>query len=275
MSGAIVVKLGGSAAVDPEPTLVAALARLAGERATVIVHGGGALVDQTLVAMGREPVKRDGLRVTPDDQIGVVAGVLAGTVNAGLVAALSAEMSSLAGDGFSAGPVGLTLGDGLVGDVVRAVPHSDEQLGCVGEADLSESTSGELLRTLLSGGWLPVVACIGSHEGRLLNVNADDAAAGVARAIDADRVLLLTDVPGVLAENGEVAPEIDESEAQRLMEIGVITGGMTPKVRAAVRIAGLVGCPVVVGHAADLGLLAGDPPGRGTVFRRRSEPAAR
>lgn len=266
MSGTIVVKLGGDIAVDPAKSVVEAIVCLGARRRVVVVHGGGTLLDSTLAALGHSVEKIEGLRVTPGDQIGTVSGVLAGSVNAGLVAAVC-------GAGGSA--VGLTLGDGRLGDVVRVGPHPEPRLGCVGTPAEPEAGDGGLLVSLLDGGWMPIVACVGSHDGRVLNVNADDAAAGVARVVGASGVLLLTDVAGVLDADGSVIGDLDGAGSEALIDSGVIRGGMVPKVRAAARVATVSGCPVVIGRAVDLESLVEHAPGRGTVFRPSGHAATR
>lgn len=259
--GPIVLKLGGEIATDPPVELLTSIVSLAMQRPIVVVHGGGALLDETLASLGHSIQKIEGLRVTPKDQIGTVAGVLAGTVNAQLVAKLKSAGGT---------PVGLTLGDGAFGDVARIEPHQVQQLGCVGSPATIRTGDGDLLRTLSGRGWTPVVACIGSHEGELLNVNADDAASAVARSIGAELVVLLTDVPGVIGQDGSVLEELDHLEAERLIDEQIIHGGMTPKVRAASQMCQQCGCPVIIAKAGDLTPIL-DPEARtGTVFRRRA-----
>ena len=241
-----VVKVSGTPIEHPErcPALWAALAQAAGAHELAIVHGGGRAVDERLARLGLETSKIDGVRITPADQIGVVAGVLAGEVNRGLVAALTKAGGRVAGIGLS--DAGLC--------VCRAI---DERVyGRVGRVVASD---GSVVHALWSAGVTPVVHSIGQDEAGPLNVNADEAAAGVARAVGAHRLVLLTGVAGVLNDAGAKLGVLDAAGAEALIGSGVIGGGMAVKVRSAVSAAALAGCEVVIASWDEApGLLANE-----------------
>lgn len=267
MSRPIVIKLGGRAIDQPRrnATLWHALATLAKRHAggVVIVHGGGGEVDRLLARLGMRTEKRDGIRITPPETIGDVTGALAGTVNKALVGALIAA---------GARAVGLSLGDG--GFTVSEVDHSlGFDAGRVGRVDRGDPT---LIDVLLENGFLPVIACIGMDEtGHPLNVNADDAAAAVARVIDAEQLVLLTDVQGVHDGSGALISELACEEVEARIESGVIREGMAVKTRAAARAAAESDRPVVIASWESperLWLLASENERIGTrvIPRRRS-----
>lgn len=236
--GPVVVKLGGAAVDDPAraPWLWPALANLhaSSPGGAVLVHGGAVAVDRMLSALGMTTERRDGIRLTPDDQIGPITAVLAGTLNKSLVGSLIRA---------GANGVGLCLGDGGVCTVRRTERYSFDA-GRVGEI-----VGGDvhLVRHLLKGGFLPILCSIGlDAEGQALNVNADEAAAGLARLLEASSMLLLTDVPGVLDRDGSVIDQLDRGGIETLIREGTISGGMIPKVRGALEAAETAGVPVII-----------------------------
>lgn len=221
------VKLGG-AAVDRAgamPVLWSGLvalhdAELARGSGIAIVHGGGAAVDRVLGALGLPIVRRDGIRVTPEEQIDHVVGVLGGLINTRLVGLIN---------GAGGRAVGLSLCDGGLG-VCRAI---GAEFGRVGEVTGGD---GSLIRGLWGDGFLPVVSSIGQDaDGLALNINADDAAGALGRTLGARAVVFLTDVPGVLGGDGSLLATLRRGEASALIAEGVIAGGMVAKVRAAMR----------------------------------------
>ncbi len=238
MPGPLIVKIGGAGVDDPAAAgpLWAALKRahalLHGQ--LVLVHGGGRAVDAHLDRLGFTTERRDGIRITPKDQIGHIVAVLAGHVNKALVGAIQLH-------GLKA--VGLCLGDGRSIRTVKADQYSFDA-GCVGRVAGGDPT---LLRTLMDRGVLPVLCSIGLDEaGDFLNVNADDAAAGVASVLGARGLVLLTDVPGILDEAGKRIDRVSPAEVTRLIERGVIKGGMIPKATAAGRAAVAAGAPATI-----------------------------
>jgi acetylglutamate kinase len=238
MTRPTVVKIGGATLEDPRtsPQLWDALAALSRTRPVVVVHGGGKAVDRLLDKLGMPVERKQGLRVTPPEQMDIIAGVLAGTLNKTIVAALIRRGASA---------VGLSIGDAGVPSDFKRVEGLD--LGLVGEVTTSERREGSPLEVLLREGYLPVLSSIGiSREGVLLNLNADDAAAGVAWHARAETLVLMTDVPGILDAHKQLIPELDGRGIETLISEGVISGGMIPKARAAVSAVAALGAPVVI-----------------------------
>ena len=258
MSGAVtatsvVVKLGGRALDAPgaAPELAGDLARLAG--GAVLVHGGGAEVSEWCTRLGIAPRFLDGLRVTDPDTLEVAVAVLAGLANKRLVATLRAA-------GVDA--VGLSALDGGTVEVTR---HADaSRLGAVGQV---VAVHPQLIETLLAQGRMPVLASIGAADGQLLNVNADDLAAGLAGTLRARALLLLSDTAGLKLDGRRVA-RLGASEIARALAHPDVTGGMRPKLRAAADAIEAGAQRVVIGAWTGPGtlnaLLTGD--GEGTTL---------
>lgn len=269
MSGTpIVIKLGGLAVEDPQragPLLdaLAALHRGAPGR-VVIVHGGGKAVDEHLARLGIVSERREGLRVTSDAEIAEVAAVLAGKVNKALSSALLARGVRAAG---------MCIGDGATCLAERHAPRGVD-LGRVGRVTGGDAS---MLRAMLAGGLMPVLAPIAyDASGGLLNINGDDAAAGVARVVGAGLLVLLTDVPGVLNERREVIASLDATQIDALIAGNVITGGMIPKVRAALEASRTSGAAALIASWNDPGAiraLAASTPA-GTIVRAQSHADA-
>ena len=175
----LIIKLGG-VLLDSEEALERLFTALvnyreAHQRPLIIVHGGGCVVDELMKQLNLPVQKKNGLRVTPAEQIDIITGALAGTANKTLLAWAKKH-------GISS--VGLFLGDG---DSVK-VTQLDAELGHVG---LAQPGSPTLINTLLAGGYLPVVSSIGvTDEGQLMNVNADQAATALAATLGADLILM-------------------------------------------------------------------------------------
>ncbi len=230
----LVVKLGG-AALSCEETLEKLFNAISeykesAHRELVVVHGGGYLVDELMNDLNLKVEKKQGLRVTPSDQINVVAGALAGTAN-----------KLLQGQAVRSGinAAGLSLADGGLCQITQL----DPELGCVGKAVPGNSV---LLQAILATGCVPIISSIGLDDnGQLMNVNADQAAVAVAAALDAELVLL-SDVSGVLNGKGKLMPTLDVALADELIESGVITDGMIVKVKAAFEAAEALGRPIEV-----------------------------
>lgn len=248
MSQAVVIKIGGSTLEDVGrlAPLWSALVQVARTRPIVLVHGGGKAVDALLKRLDLPVERKNGLRVTPPDQIDLITGVLAGSVNKQVVGALNAAGGRA---------VGLCLGDGKM--VESRVLSQD--LGRVGEV-----TGGDarVLADLLAAGYLPVVSSIGiDAAGASLNINADDGAAAIARALRAASLVLLTDVPGIKGGDGVLRPTLTASAIEQMILAGEITGGMIVKARSAAGVSKSTGAGVVIlsGETPEplLGFLAG------------------
>lgn len=228
----LIIKLGG-VLLDSEEALERLFNALVDYRQThqrplVIVHGGGCVVDELMKKLALPVQKKNGLRVTPPDQIDIITGALAGSANKTLLA--WAKKHQIAA-------VGLFLGDG---DSVKVTPL-DPELGHVG---LATPGSATLINLLLEGGFLPVVSSIGvTDDGLLMNVNADQAATALAETLGAD-LILLSDVSGILDGKGQRIAEMTAEKAEQLIAQGIITDGMVIKVHAALDAARTLGRPV-------------------------------
>jgi acetylglutamate kinase len=225
----VVVKFGGELLEQPDrlATVVSAMARVASRARLVIVHGGGKEIDAALKTTGIEKRQVDGLRITDDATLEVVVGVLAGSVNTRLVAALGAA-------GLKA--VGLTGADGACGLSDVAPPHLgvDGRLVDLGRVGVPNAAAdATLVRTLLDKGFMPVIASIGvTADGRLLNVNADTFAGRLAERLQAARLVVAGATPGVLDERGATVSVLEPSDIARLIGAGTATAGMIAKLRA-------------------------------------------
>jgi len=233
----LVVKIGGRCFEDRDSidALAAELASLAktGVR-LVLVHGGGASLDRRLERLGIETKRVGGLRLTPPEVLEEAVAVYAGIENKRLVAALEAAGVRAAG---------ITGVDG--GSVTTEFWKPDGlDAGRVGRVTGGDAT---LLRALLGAGFVPVVAPIAlGPDGGLVNVNADEIAAGIARLLRAPRLFLLSDVEGVRDASGATVERLDEEAAERAIASGTIRDGMVPKVRAALDVARASGARVFI-----------------------------
>lgn len=195
------------------------------QRSLIIVHGGGTVVDSLMDRLSLPVVRRNGLRVTPADQIDVIVGSLAGSANTTLLS--EAKKQKIAS-------VGLCLADGNSVEVKQI----SEDLGYVGEAKAGDPT---LINLLINSGYLPIISSIGiTQVGQMMNVNADHAAVALAKTLNAD-LILLSDVVGVLDENKQRIESLTQLQADQLIAKGIITEGMIVKVNAAFEAAKALG----------------------------------
>jgi acetylglutamate kinase len=226
----LVLKLGGELLEDPAylATVASAVAAIrATEAEVVLVHGGGKEIDAALRDAGIEKRQVDGLRITDETTLAIVVSVLAGAVNTRFVAALNTA-------GVPA--VGLTGADACCALSVLAAPHRTREghlvdLGRVGvpvdDADL------RLFRTLVTGGFVPVLACIGvDRDGHLLNVNADTLAGHLAAQLHARRLVVAGTTAGVLGNDGRTVTALESAGMAALVSDGTATAGMIAKLRA-------------------------------------------
>jgi acetylglutamate kinase len=221
----IVLKYGGSAMSDP--ALRASFARdvvllkYIGLR-PVIVHGGGPQIGRTLEKLGVKSTFVDGLRVTDDQTMDVVEMVLGGTVNREIVALIQQAGGRA---------IGLTGNDGDMIRVTRRT-HADRDLGRVGQV---RGVDPAPISAVADAGYVPVIAPIGvDDDGVTHNVNGDEAAGAVAQALHAEKLILLTDVEGVLDGSGVLMPQLTISEARKHIAEGTIRGGMIPKIECCI-----------------------------------------
>ncbi len=223
----IVIKYGGSAMVDKNLQNAVlrdiALLSCVGVQ-IVVVHGGGPEINQWLKRLGIEPVFLDGLRVTDKETMDVVEMVLAGRVNKQIVSGIN-NHGSLA--------IGLC---GIDGRLIEARTHGSGSHGFVGEV---AKVNTKVLDPLLEKGYVPVISSIAnSVDSRSHNINADTVAGELAAALGAEKLILLTDTPGILRNENDASSLIEKirlSEARRLIEEGIVKGGMRPKVECCIR----------------------------------------
>ncbi len=233
MSEVVVVKLGGTTIADQRQVLeeVAAVAR---RRPVVLVHGGGKRISEWLDRLGVPSRFEGGLRVTDAASLEVAAAVLRGVVNSELVSALR---------DLGVDAVGLSGVDGGL-LVAERVPN----LGLVAHV---VGLRRDLLDAILVTGQVAVVAPLARDEqGIVCNVNADDAAGGIAAGLGARQLVLLTDVDGIRDAAGQRIDAISAADAEALIASGVIEGGMVPKVRAALAALTWPGTEAVIADSA-------------------------
>jgi acetylglutamate kinase len=239
------IKIGGSLLDSPESRR-----RLAAEIGqavrrglkAVVVHGGGKQMTRFLEERGVESRFVNGLRVTTPDVLDAVLKIFAGSVNQELVAAFIAN---------DVQAVGLSGMDGLLTEAKQM----SAELGFVGKPVRSDE---RLLNLLIENGYLPVVACVaGDRRGQFYNVNADQMAASVASAIQADKLLFLTDVNGVWGKERVIYPTITIDKCKNLIEERIADGGMRAKLEAAMDALGSGVSEVVIAPGAAAGVIEG------------------
>ena len=221
----VVVKLGGSVLSETVLRLklvfqISELLRAGHE--LVLVHGGGKQIAELLARLGIESRFHDGLRVTDEATRDVAQMVLAGKVGKDLVADLARLNISAAS---------ISGGDGMSFLSHRLRPADGADLGYVGQI---ARTKPDLIEALLAAKITPVVACLalGAHDSKYYNVNGDQMAAAVAATCRAEQLVFVTDVGGVRDGNGQQILRLDRAGIDGLLESGVASGGMRPKLRA-------------------------------------------
>ena len=222
----VVVKFGGNAMVDDALAHQFAadivLLQAVGLK-PVVVHGGGPQIGQMLDRLGKDSEFRDGLRVTDAETLDVARMVLTGRVNADIVSAINRRS---------------TVAVGLSGEDAGLIVASqrDASLGYVGDV---VDVDRRILDTLIDAGFIPVISTIGAdRRGQAYNINADTAAIAVAEALEAEKIIYLTDVPGVLtdvADPSSLVSRLSAARARNMIADGVIAGGMIPKVDSCVQ----------------------------------------
>jgi len=266
----VVIKYGGSAMIDEELKLGFAhdivLLNSLGLH-PVIVHGGGPQIGKALARLGIETRFINGQRVTDDATMEVVEMVLGGPVNKGIV-------TNIEQHGGTA--VGISGKDGnLLRASILEVEGGD--LGRVGKVDRVDP---QVIERLRESGFIPVIAPIGvDAEGNGYNINADIAASKIAQALGADKLVLLTDVEGILDTSATLRTSVTVRQARTEIRKGVVKGGMVPKVECAIdALAGGVGQVHIidgrVSHAVLLEIFTRTGVGTEVVHKTRSEPDA-
>ena len=221
----VVVKYGGNAMINAmlkhQVMEDIVLLSLIGVK-TVLVHGGGPEISETMQRLGKKAEFVDGLRVTDRETVDIVQMVLAGSINKTLVNLL--QMNGGKAMGIS----------GMDGRLIEA-KIKDERLGYVGDV---VHVNIEPVTDLLEKGYIPVISTIGcDRDGNTYNINGDTAAAHIAGALGAERLIMLTDIAGILRDRNDPAsliPAITIDEARQLRADGVISGGMIPKVECCI-----------------------------------------
>ena len=217
----VVIKYGGNAMINEELKQQVmediCLLWLIGVK-VVLIHGGGPEISQTMKRLGKESVFVNGLRVTDKETVDIVQMVLAGKVNKSLVNLLQMKGGHA---------VGLS---GIDGGIIEAT-MKDEQLGYVGEITKIRT---QPIIDLLEHNYIPVISTVASdRQGNTYNINGDTAAAYIAGALNAKRLIMMTDIDGILRDKDDPTTLIHKltvSEAKGLYEEGIISGGMIPKV---------------------------------------------
>ena len=258
----VVVKYGGNAMINEELKQQVmediVLLWLIGVK-IVLVHGGGPEISDMMQKLGKKPVFVDGLRVTDKETVDIVQMVLAGKVNKTLVNLL--EMKGGKAMGIS----------GMDGRLIAAKPKN-EALGYVGEITKIHITP---VLDLLEKGYIPVISTLGcDKQGNAYNINGDTEAAYIAGALNAERLIMMTDIDGILRDYRDpstIIRELTVEEAKKLHEEGIISGGMIPKVDCCVEAIekGVKNVTIMdgrVSHAILMELLTNE--GAGTMFKR-------
>lgn len=273
----IVVKYGGNAMTDPE--LESSFARDIVLLKTVglhpvVVHGGGPQVDNLLKELGRQSERIDGMRVTDKSTMDIVEMVLGGGVNKSIVSLINKHGGSA---------IGLTGKDAnliqakkmlmeKIGDDGIAVPID---LGFVGDV---VSVNKEVINMLIASNFIPVIAPLGvDSEGNTYNINADLVAGKVAEFLQAEKLMLLTNIKGVLGRDGKVVTGLTPKTVDGLIEEGTISGGMIPKIQCALDAvrSGVKSAVIVDGrvpHATLLEIFTNE--GVGTLISRELDGAS-
>ncbi len=199
---------------------------------TAIVHGGGPKISATMEKMGKKPRFVQGQRVTDEETMDIVEMVLGGLVNKEIVSMINSQGGKA---------VGLSGKDGgLIKAKKKVIKKSsgtgvDEiiDIGLVGEVT---DVDPQVIVSLKKDGFIPVISPVGvGAKGETLNINADYVAASVASALKAEKLILLTDVPGILDKNEKTISTLKKKQIKKLIEKGIITGGMLPKVQACLK----------------------------------------
>ena len=217
----VVIKYGGNAMVNEQLKQQVmedvALLWLIGVK-VVLVHGGGPEISETMAKLGKKAVFVDGLRVTDKETVDIVQMVLAGKVNKTLVNLIQMK------GGHAVGV------SGIDGGIIEATVKN-EALGYVGQITKIRT---QPINDLLEKNYIPVISTIASdRQGNVYNINGDTAAAFIAGALGAERMIMMTDIAGILRDKEDPAtliPHITTSEAKALYDEGIISGGMIPKV---------------------------------------------
>ena len=218
-----VIKIGGSTLGSHDTTLMDLVELQKEGENFVVIHGGGKTISEWMEKQGVRPKFVNGLRVTDSQSLDIVVAVLTGVINKSLVASINA---------LGGRAIGISGADG---NMVSA-EIADPELGYVGKI---RSVDTAPIEAILEGGYIPVIAPVGihsgsGHKGKLLNINADTVAGYVSSSINANRMVFLTDVEGVLDSSKRLISRMTKRQADSLVASHVIDGGMIPKMEACI-----------------------------------------
>jgi acetylglutamate kinase len=266
----IVVKYGGNAMIDDKLKESFArdvvLLKLVGMN-PVVVHGGGPQIDELLKRVGKKGEFVQGMRVTDADTMELVEMVLGGQVNKEIVNLINQHGGHA---------VGLTGKDGAFIRAKKMLvrgPGDSEEMMDIGQVGEVEAIDPQIIVTLLAGSFIPVIAPIGfGSKGESYNINADLVAGKVAEILKAEKLVVLTNTPGVLDKGGNLLTGLTARKVDELFADGTISGGMLPKISSALDAVknGVNTCHIIDGrveHALLLEILTNE--GVGTLIRRR------
>ena len=230
----LVIKYGGHAMTDKDMQISfasdIALLQQVGSK-PVVVHGGGPQIEQMLKKLNIKTGFVDGLRVTDKNTVNIVEMVLSGAINKSIVAAiLSAGAKAV---GISGKDGGLIKAEKIMS---RRDPESAiEKVVDLGFVGKPSNIDNKVLDALMQGGLIPVVAPLGlGEDGQTYNINADTVAGAISSSLGARRMLMLTDVPGVLEKDGNLIKELSSKQAKNLIKKGIVTSGMIPKLETCI-----------------------------------------
>jgi acetylglutamate kinase len=198
----------------------------------VIVHGGGPKISETMKKMGKEPLFIHGQRVTDKETMDIVEMVLGGLINKEIVALINNHGGRAIG--LSGKDGGLIKAKKKV--IKKATDTGDEEIIDIGLVGEVESVDPGILNSLERDGFIPVISPIGvGSKGEAFNINADYVASAIASALKAEKLILLTDVPGIKGKNDNVISSVNKKGLKKLIDEGTVSGGMLPKVQACTR----------------------------------------
>ncbi len=220
----IVIKYGGSAMANEElkksVCLDIILMKYVGI-SPVIVHGGGKEISELMVKLGKQPRFVNGHRVTDAETVKIVEMVLSGAINKELVGIINTHGGNA---------VGLS---GKDGNLIVAIKNSKNSGDFTGKV---KKINPEMINLLDKEGFIPIISSVGlGEDGFTYNINADLAAGEIAGALCAEKLILLTDTPGVLDKNGNLITHLDQAKIKKLIKNGIIQGGMIPKIDASLK----------------------------------------
>lgn len=198
----------------------------------IIVHGGGPKISETMKKMGKEPKFVQGQRVTDKETMDIVEMVLGGLINKEIVALIGSHGGKAAG--LSGKDGGLIKAKKKM--IKKSAVSGEEEIIDIGLVGEVESVAPEILKSLEKDGFIPVISPIGAGgKGEAFNINADYVASAIASALKAEKLILLTDVPGIKNKKGDIISSVNKEGIKKLIDAGTVSGGMLPKVQACTR----------------------------------------